>query len=138
MSRRNCNTPKFSKPSVELLKNAKKLVESWREGLEPYRKENCYYSGIDDNAPIPVNSVTNAICAWIERNSDWEFRWKSVLQRIPKSVFLQTGYKGFQPNLHWMFFGTKVGGLGINRVLGGYYDQYTRKSGMFWSPDEGV
>jgi len=127
MSRKNKFTPKYGKCTPELLKKAKTLVNGWRDALEKStnRKDTTYLNGIDNGSlQIPQYSLTAAICGWIEHTPDWESQWQNVLVRIPKCAFLNRGFRGFMPDLSWLFSSSRSE-RGIEKVLAGYYDRWT-------------
>ena len=130
MSRRNKAVPKFGTCNKELLRKAKYLVNDFRAVVAEKSKwkDRSHIIGIDDNSSrIPKDSLALPIAAWIEKNPNWELLWRLARERWEWCVYLQDGCKGFSPDLHWFFTQSEGGMTGMEKVLSGKYDRFTRE-----------
>lgn len=130
---------KFNRPKT--VKTSKETRQSARWIYETFDSFSKKYLGLEHNTriapelksdtkPIVKNSLSHAVCRWVEENPDtWKEDWDRLLEEIEKgNEFMKRGYKNLKaPNLAWLF-SSRGGDMGLVRVIDGSYSHWNHST----------
>lgn len=140
MSRRNKGTPKFAVCTTDLRQKALYIYESWNEALREHTSRKDFQEIPEElknmEKRVSCDSLVSSVCAWVEQTPEWDRLWKSVLERVETTQFLNGGLSStFIPSLAWIFTFGKGSTRNIDKIIEGRYDSWKPSYRRFHADD---